>query len=674
MKMLADKAKAIEQPATYEELSDLIDSSDEWAAGALMELFQFQTVDEQSINGTVHDNGVGFNGFDAPILTDMSKFYLERRYLTPKQLIFIRRTVKKYINQLLDHGVTPIGVKPYEPKEKPKASMTASILRNKETNKLIGIQVKFSFPKGDNRFRETLDKVKSLPNRRWIADKKYWKAGLSLEAGDKLKEWGFEFSEGLQKWYNDLKGVVASDIKEIEIPGLKGDPYPFQLQGISFIESRNGRALVADEMGLGKSLQALGYLQLHPEKRPAVIVCPASLKINWKIECKKWMSNPGDIQIISGKKNGCDLVGDIIIINYDILDAWAEKIIEYIGQKNSVLIGDEIHYTKNSQTIRTKAMKKLSKAFKHTIFLSGTPIVNKPGEFFNSINMIRSDLFPSYWRFMEKFTNKIRSPWTRSGWTFEGARNMDKLHNTLIETIMVRRKKEEVLTELPSKIKSVIPFEISNQKEYNQAQEDIVQWILENEGYERAKKANKAKVLAEFEKLKQLAVIGKLDSAVEWISDFLESGEKLVVFATHILTLDILQEKFGDISVRLDGSTSQANRQKAVDEFQNNDSVKLFLGNIKAAGVGITLTAASNVAFLELPWTPGDYEQASDRCHRIGQDDTVNIWVLIAVDTIEEDIANILSSKRKILDKVLDGENSDKETLLTELIKKIKGE
>ncbi|MBU2685604.1 MAG: SWF/SNF helicase family protein, partial [Gammaproteobacteria bacterium] len=178
--------------------------------------------------------------------------------------------------------------------------------------------------------------------------------------------------------------------------------------------------------------------------------------------------------------------------------------------------------------------------------------------------------------------------------------------------------------------------------------------------------------LVAFEKLKQLAVKGKIKASIEWISDFLESGEKLIIFTTHTSTLDLLQKEFGNISVRLDGSTSQKNRQNVVDAFQNDDKVRLFLGNVKAAGIGITLTAASNVAFMELPWTPGDASQAEDRAHRIGQADSVSIWYLIAQDTVEEIIATILSNKQKTLDAVLDGKKPDKSSILSELINQIK--
>jgi len=676
MNQIADKATEA-RPATYKELSKLIDSSDEWAVGALIRLYQFQTQDEQQAHRTNHLNECGFNSFDAGVLSDIAEFYQNKGFLTPRQLAFIKNALKKYANQLLRVGVQPLLLKPFVPTQQKETHMTASLLTKED--KPSGVQVSFNFPKGDSRFGDTLVKVKTLPNRRWIAEEKYWRVALSLEAGEKLKEWGFEFSSGLQKWLDDLTKPI--DEKALDLSGLDSRLFPFQRTGVAFIESRKGRALIADEMGLGKTCEAISWLRLHPELRPVIVICPASLKLNWEREFSIWGIKDEKIQIISGRKNGDNLFGSIIIVNYDILgdaeynketkawklEGWLKALIAY---EPKVVIMDEVHYTKNGKAKRTRAAKQLAKKALHVMALSGTPIVNRPIEFFNSINMIRPDIFPSFWHFAEEFCG---AKWNGFGWDFTGATNTKKLHKLLTETIMIRRRKEDVLTDLPAKIHAVVPFEIDNREEYKRASENIIDWILQSEGKEKAEKASQAEVLVEFEKLKQLAVRGKMEAVKEWISIFLESGEKLVLFATHTATLNALQVAFPKINVRLDGSTSQKGRQEAVDAFQRNDKIRLFLGNVKAAGVGITLTAASNVSFVELPWTPGEFEQAADRLHRIGQKNTVNVWVLVAQETVEEDVATIISSKQKVLVAILDGEEVNQDTVLTELIKKIKG-
>ncbi len=663
MNQTADKAKEEKRPATYEELSKLIDSSDEWAVGGLVRLYQLQTPDEQSTHRTDHLNECGFNAFDAEVLSNIAEFYQDKEFLTFRQLAFVKKALKKYINQLLRFGVQPLPLKPFIPIQQKETHMVASLLT--KDDKLSGIQVKFNFPKGDDRFGEILMKVKTLPDRRWIAEEKYWRVGLSLEAGKKLKEWGFEFSSGLQKWLDDLTKPI--DEKVLNLSDLDPRLFPFQREGVAFIESRNGRALIADEQGLGKTAQAISWLRLHPELRPVIVVCPASIKINWSREFSMWGSDNEKIQIISGKKNGYSLTGSIIIINYDILTAWLETLISYNAK---ALVLDEVHYCKGSNTLRTKSTKRLAKKASHVIALSGTPIINRPMEFFNPINMIRPDVFPSFWRFAQKFCG---AKYNGFGWDFTGATNTEELHRLLTETIMLRRLKKDVLKDLPDKIYSIIPFEITNRKEYEKASMNIISWIAENIGKEEADRASQAEVLVEFEKLKQLAVKGKMESVKEWVSDFLESGEKLVLFATHILTLDILQQAFPEISVRLDGSTSQKDRQIAVDRFQTDEKIRLFLGNTQAAGIGITLHASSNVAHVELPWTPGSWLQATDRLHRIGQKNIVNVWALVAQDTVEEDIAVLLSDKAKVLSEVLDGKEVDQDTVLVELIKKMKG-
>ena len=234
---------------------------------------------------------------------------------------------------------------------------------------------------------------------------------------------------------------------------------------------------------------------------------------------------------------------------------------------------------------------------------------------------------------------------------------------------MIRRKKIDVLKDLPEKVYSYIPVELSNAKEYLHAEDDFIQWLKETKGSEAVRRTGQVMALAKIEALKQLAVKGKLKQAMEWIYNFLQSGKKLVVFATHHFVIDALIAEFPNISVCIDGRVSMSDRQKAVDSFQNDSNIQLFIGNIEAAGVGITLTAASDAVFLELPWTPGKLVQASDRIHRIGQKFSVTIYFLLSANTIEEKIAKLLDNKLKVVTAVLDGQDVPDESLLSELMK-----
>jgi len=222
---------------------------------------------------------------------------------------------------------------------------------------------------------------------------------------------------------------------------------------------------------------------------------------------------------------------------------------------------------------------------------------------------------------------------------------------------MIRRTKDQVLEELPEKTRSLVPIEISNRREYNRVESEFLDWLEEQKGKEAADRASKVEQITKIEYLKQVAAKGKIHESINWIKDFLHSGEKLVVFATHREVIDKLFKAFGRVAVKIDGSVPVDRRQEIVEQFQTDAKIRLFIGNIQAAGVGLTLTAASNVAFLELGWTPALHDQAEDRCHRIGQKDAVNIYYLLAEETIDERIAELLEDKRKVVDAVMSDKN-----------------
>jgi len=503
--------------------------------------------------------------------------------------------------------------------------------------------------------------IRSLPGRKRDPKGLFWTCSLSIESIEVLQKWGYQLHPALIAYIQKHR-VNLEDLDQtlIEIPGLGMELFKYQNKGVQFIEKRNGRALLGDEMGLGKTAQALAWLQLHPEKRPVVIVVPASVKLNWLREIKMWLNN-GSTEVLNGIRPH-PIQTNIVIINYDILTHWVKELIQW---KPSVIISDEIHYVKSNKAKRTKAIKKLAKHTKHFIGLSGTPIVNRPIEFYNAIQMIDPTLFPN-WLY---FTNRYCDPKHNGfGWDRNGASNTEELHYRLTSSIMIRRKKSEVLKDLPAKIYSFLPMELTNRVEYYEAERDFIEFVKIRRGAEAAERASNAQALAEIEGLKQLAVKGKMDQAVGWIRDVLEGGEKLVVFAVHKFVISQLMEEFKNIAVKVDGSVSGPNRQLAVDKFQNEAETRLFVGNIKAAGIGLTLTASSNVAFLELPWTSGELIQAEDRCHRIGQKDTVNVYYLLAENTIEERIATLLDSKRTVLEAILDGRTPEEGSLLMELI------
>lgn len=531
-----------------------------------------------------------------------------------------------------------------------------------------GNQIHITFPFDVKTVAEVKTKIEG---RRWEPNQKIWTAPATLQNAKMLKELEFEICSDLKKLIADhTKDVAGTDpVKDIDFGHLDPILRNFQKAGVEFIEECNGNALVADEMGLGKTIQALAWLDIHPEIRPAVIIVPASLKLNWKKEIGQWMRNKKEVYVCSGRtvKSMADFSGfntaDIFIINYDILTDWWINQFKKAGVQAMVL--DESHYIKNSTTKRAKAVKKLHRIVKHTIALSGTPITNRPIEFYTTIKLLAPQLFGSRFQYAMQFCNAHNNGY---GWNFSGAKNTKQLHEILTSSIMVRRLKADVLKELPAKVISVVPMEINNRATYQKAEDNFIKYLREIDPA-KAKAAERAETLVQIEHMKQLTIQGKMKACKDWIQDHIDTNGKLVVFCTHKSTIDLLMEEFKDIAVKLDGSTSQADRQIVVDRFQNDENVRLFVGNIQAAGVGITLTAASSVAFLELPWTPGACVQAEDRIHRIGQEaSSCNIYYLLADQTIENEIADLLDQKRKILDSVLDGVDTDEASLLSELL------
>ena len=525
------------------------------------------------------------------------------------------------------------------------------------------IEVSFEI---DNREEWLLLKehIKNITGAKYIKINPHWEIQLNQVSVDILNKYGFTIAPEITKYLAKL-----NDPKYLAIQEKKYDPerlakkihleemYPFQKEGLSFLERKGGRGLIGDDMGLGKTVQSLSYIHLHRAVRPVIIICPASIKLNWKLETAQWIEQ--DSYIVQGRSDDGYSNANIIIINYDIVESHLAKLKKL---KPQIIIMDEVHRIKTRTTLRTKAVKKLCVGVPHVIGLSGTPILNKPIELFNILNILDKDTFNNYYRFAQRYCDP---KYNGFGIQYNGASNVEELHNLLKETVMIRRKKTDVLKDLPLKSRDLVSMEITNRAEYVRAEEDIIAYIHEQDGLEAAQRASSAEVLVKFNKLKQLAVAGKMKAMTDWIDSFLLTGEKLVIFAVHKVLIATLMEKYGEIAVKIDGSVTMVKRQKAVEEFQNNDKIKLFIGNIQAASEGITLTASSNVVFLELGWTPGSHGQAEDRVHRIGQDFPCTAYYLLANKTIEEEIALLIDEKQKTSDAVLDGVATADTNLLT---------
>jgi SWI/SNF-related matrix-associated actin-dependent regulator 1 of chromatin subfamily A len=398
-------------------------------------------------------------------------------------------------------------------------------------------------------------------------------------------------------------------------------------------------------MGLGKTIQILGWLSVNPGKRPAVIVTPANAKYNWADQIKQHTKMK--CQILSGRTPHT-ITKSIIIINYDILFYWTDTLINI---RPKALVLDECHYIKNRTAKRTKACKILSKNIPHIIPMSGTPIINRPVEFFPVLNIIQPKKFSSFWKFAFRYCAPKRG-WQGRGWDFSGADHLDELQE-LIKPFLLRRMKKDVLTQLPTKRRTILPVEINNKNEYEKAKEFFLQWYKKKAGKGAAKRAKKAQALVKLGQLKQLTAEGKLSAAYEWIDNFLFSTkEKLVVFVYHKNIFNALTKKYKKIATI--GGKSGKERQEQVRKFQTNSYHRLFIGTIKADKESITLTAASTVLFIEIGWTPSEHDQAEDRVNRIGQtDNKINVYYLLGRDTIDQYVWSLIENKRKVIDQIM---------------------
>ncbi|MGI9098325.1 MAG: DEAD/DEAH box helicase [Solirubrobacteraceae bacterium] len=439
---------------------------------------------------------------------------------------------------------------------------------------------------------------------------------------------------------------------------LGGELAPFQWAGVRYVLDAR-RAFIADEQGLGKTVEALAALEADGAF-PAVVVCPASLKLNWEREAARWLAHRG-VAVIEGRV-AVPPTADITILNYEIVAAHRDALARI---RPRALVVDESHYVKNAQAKRTQAVRRLAAAVAPDglrLALTGTPVLNHAEELVSQLRVIgRLEDFGSGAQFARQFRGELSE---------------ERLHWHLRRRCFVRRLKSEVLPQLPAKRQVVVPVALSNAREYRLAEEDVIAWLRSQpldlrELQARIAATLRAERLAQLGTLQRLAARGKLAAALSWIGDFLQSGEPLVVFARHVEIQEAVLARFPD-AAHLLGRDSIAARDAAVGAFQSAEGPQLLVGATRVAAQGITLTRASNVAFLKLEWTPAMHDQAEDRCHRIGQHDAVTAWYLLAAGTIDETMAALIQRKRGIVAAVTDGRRSDGHGLVEAVVRELR--
>lgn len=474
--------------------------------------------------------------------------------------------------------------------------------------------------------------------------------------------------------------------------------FKHQLEGIEILKSKR-RMILADEMGLGKTFQAIKAAGEIGEGT-WLILCPASLKINWRREILSVYPEDDVFVVESGPEKELPHV-PWLIINYDMLQKYKGQLLsmKHLGQIDGA-IADEAHYIKGAKTIRAKITLEILEGLENIFMLTGTPLMNRPAELFNLLKAIRHPLGKARTTFVKRYCGAyLKTIPLRGGKTIRfmdesGATHLDELREFTKDAIL-RRTKKEVL-DLPPKIVApkIIGMPEEYQKRYDTAFEDYIEFLANNptvaeEGIEeKVENILNAKHLVELTKLKQVCSQAKLDAIVEDIRSAVAQGEKVIVFSQFTNTIDTLQAKlleakkasqYGEAqepikSVTLKGTHSMDERQASVDAFQNDETVKVFIGNIKAAGVGITLTRATIVMFADMEWSPELHSQAEDRAHRIGQEGTVNVYYYIIEETVEEDIVDILTRKKSIIKDVTEGPTAERWSKAMALIAEIKDE
>ena len=437
---------------------------------------------------------------------------------------------------------------------------------------------------------------------------------------------------------NAIENFVLDSTRDI-VPGLRS----YQVDFLKFAAMRNGRVALGDGMGTGKTLQSLAWLAYN-RSFPALIVVNAPTKLQWEKEFKRWLSLvpncPHRVQILYGTRTRKLDKSFSYIVNWDILTYWQN---ELAATGFECLIGDEAQAIGNPESKRALAFRHLAAVIPECIVMSGTPARSRPAQFWTMVSCVEPKMFPTYKGYLWRYTCPKATPW---GVQFEGARNVKELHAKLV-SVMLRRTKDDVMKDLPPKTLDVIPLEADAEElaEYNSEEAGIA----ELQGISAREKLTN---------LTRTAYAVKEKSLLNWVRCFMESDEKLLLFAWHRDVVDRLFEELKEYNpAKIYGGVTLQQREAEKEKFIQDDSCRIMICNIQSGGTGVDgfQKVCCNVAFAEFASNSTDMEQAEDRLHRGGQERPVSVYYLIATGTIDEDMAEALDSKKKVLASVLDG-------------------
>lgn len=500
-------------------------------------------------------------------------------------------------------------------------------------------------------FKQMPTKSYDMKTRKWSFSLEDYKRLMDLLSGIAAVEVEPLPRAIVQVFSASFEGPQArsSDIPEADLsnidPTLTKSLMAFQTVGVHFAVSRQGRLLLADDMGLGKTIQAICIAAYYKSEWPLLVVAPSSVRFTWAEAFRRWLPSlsPDSINVVVKAKDNLRS-GLVNIISYDLLSR-IEK--QHPGNPFKVLIMDESHFLKNIKTARCKAALPLLKAAKRVILLSGTPAMSRPAELYTQILAVRPTLFPRFHDFGVRYCDAKQMNW---GWDYSGSSNLGELKLLLEESLMLRRLKSDVLSQLPSKQRKVVTITIDGINTRTKA-------ALSAAAKELAKgHRNKIEEKEALLVFYNYTAEAKLQAIMEYITDMLEGGrEKFLVFAHHKLVLDHITNELVKKKVsyiRIDGATPSAERQLLCEKFQHSTKSCVAVLSITAANMGLTLHAADLVIFAELFWNPGVLIQAEDRVHRIGQTCCVNVHYLVAKGTADDHLWPMIQEKMNVLEQV----------------------
>lgn len=518
--------------------------------------------------------------------------------------------------------------------------------------------------------------VKELPQRRWDNVRKFWSVPIQYQREVIEFCQNYNLSFGAEPEKNEQEYTI-DPLPEltIDIP-LSRPLFPFQRNGVAYTMDKK-RLIMGDDMGMGKTTQAIAALHglkiIGHEVYPALVICPSSVKINWQRE----LMTVAAIKALVLKDNIKNTfpefyragLANVFITNYESLQKYfVEKIDDPGKDKNGkalplrinhfhfkkkfldffkTIIADEAHRLKSLATKQTKITKALSTGKEQIFLLTGTPVINKPKDLISQLGILgQLGNFGGYSHFVNHFCGGVRE-----------ASNLNELNYLLNKHCFYRRNKTDknIINDLPDKMRQVVICELSAhaRKEYDHALHDLESYMKEvkNATDKEVQKSMKGEVIVRIGILKDISARGKLHDVFEFIHDTISNGQKLVVFANLTEIINKVQEKFPK-SVRITGQENDLQKQANIDRFQNDPDMKLIVCNLKAAGVGVTLTASSNICFIEQGWHAAIMDQAEDRCFRIGQKNNVVCTYFLGENTIDEKIYQLIQQKREIANTI----------------------